>query len=90
MAPNSKKFPSLQLAYRALEDGETMPAVLNAANEIAVSAFLKKNIRFIDIPRVTEKTMDLFHPKKITSLEDVLSADKWARQKAQTITSQLH
>jgi 1-deoxy-D-xylulose-5-phosphate reductoisomerase len=90
MAPNSKKFPSLQLAYRALEDGETMPAVLNAANEIAVRAFLKKNIRFIDIPRVTEKTMDLFHPKKITSLEDVLSADKWARQKAQTITSQLH
>jgi 1-deoxy-D-xylulose-5-phosphate reductoisomerase len=88
--PNSKKFPSLQLAYRALEDGETMPAVLNAANEVAVSAFLKKNIRFVDIPRVTEKTMDLFHPKKITSLEDVLTADKWARQKAQTIISQLH
>jgi len=90
MAPNTKKFPSLHLAYRALEEGETMPAVLNAANEIAVSAFLKKNIRFVDIPRVTETTMELFHPKKISSLDDVLAADTWARQKAQTVTAQLH
>jgi len=90
MAPNGKKFPSLQLAYRALEEGETMPAVLNAANEIAVSSFLKKAIRFIDIPRVTEKTMNLFDLKKISSLEDVLTADTWAREKAKTITSQLH
>jgi 1-deoxy-D-xylulose-5-phosphate reductoisomerase len=89
-APESKKFPSLHLAYRALEDGETMPAVLNAANEIAVSAFLKNKISFTDIPRVTEKTMDLFHPTRITSLEEVLAADTWARQKARAIVSQLH
>ena len=90
MPPNSKKFPSLALAYRALADGETMPAVLNAANEIAVSAFLKNHIRFVDIPHVTEKTMDHFYPTKITSLEEVLAADTWARKKAQTIISQLH
>lgn len=90
MKPNSKKFPSLQLAYRALEDGETMPAVLNAANEIAVDSFLKKRIRFLDIPLVTEMTMDLFKPAKIASLEDVLAADTWAREKAQAIASRLH
>lgn len=90
MAPNVKKFPSLRLAYRALEDGEAMPAVLNAANEIAVSAFLNKVIRFIDIPRIAEKTMDLCSPHRIRSVEDVIAADTWARQKARKITAQMH
>lgn len=82
MSPNRRKFRSLELAYRALQEGETMPAVLNAANEVAVSAFLNRRIGFTDIPRVTEKTMDLFHPTPIASLEDVLQADGWARRKA--------
>jgi 1-deoxy-D-xylulose-5-phosphate reductoisomerase len=88
--PNKKKFPSLGLAYRALEDGETMPAVLNAANEVAVSAFLNRKIRFTDIPRIAEKTMNLHHPKRIGCLEDVLAADRWAKQKAAEITSRVN
>ena len=85
ITPNEKKFPSLALAYSALEEGETVPEVLNAANEIAVSAFLKKKIRFIDIPTIIKKTMELHRPQKIGCIEDVLMADKWARQKAAEI-----
>ena len=88
--PNNKKFPSLGLAYRALEDGETMPAVLNAANEVAVSAFLNRKIRFTDIPRISEKTMNLHQPKRIGCLEDVLAADRWAKQKAAEIISHVN
>ena len=90
MAPSHKKFPCLKLAFRALEDGESMPAVLNAANEIAVSAFLGGRIPFADIPSIIEKTMDLFHPTKIVCMEDVLRADAWARKKARTLEQKLH
>jgi 1-deoxy-D-xylulose-5-phosphate reductoisomerase len=83
--PNHKKFPALGLAYRALEDGETMPTVLNAVNEVAVSAFLNKKIKFADIPIIVEKAMDIHHPQKINCLEDILIADRWARQKAEEI-----
>ena len=87
--PDLKKFPALGLAYRALEDGETMPAVLNAANEIAVRAFLNRKIRFTDIPEIVERTMDVHHPRKIDCLEDVLIADCWAQQKAEEMISHL-
>ena len=90
IAPNLKKFPALSLAYRALEDGETMPAVLNAANEIAVRAFLNGKIQFTDIPEIAERTMDIHHPQKINLLEDVLIADSWARQKAEEMISHLN
>jgi len=80
--PDVKKFRCLRLAYLALEAGETMPAVLNAANEVAVNAFLSRRIRFTDIPVVNEKTMDRFKPAAIHSIDDVLTADAWARQKA--------
>jgi len=90
MPPNLKKFPALSLAYRALEDGETMPAVLNAANEIAVRAFLSRKIQFTDIPEITERTMDVHHPRKINCLEDVLIADGWARKKAEEMISHLN
>ena len=88
--PPHKKFPCLKLAYRALDDCESMPAVLNAANEVAVSAFLARKISFTDIPRITEKTMDLFPPTGINCLEDVLFADSWARKKAHNLTKQLN
>ena len=87
ITPNLKKFPALGLAYRALEDGETMPAVLNAANEVAVGAFLNRKIRFTDIPKIVKKTMDVHNPRKISCLEDVLIANEWARQKAEEIVS---
>lgn len=88
--PDFKKFPALGLAYKALENGETMPSVLNAANEVAVSAFLNRGMKFTDIPKVVERTMDLHQSKKIKCIEDVLIADRWARQKAGEIISRLN
>ena len=90
LVPQHRKFPSLNLAYRALGEGETMPAVLNAANEVAVDCFLRKRIQFTDIPLIVEKTMDLFLPTKINCLEDILNADRWARKQAYALTNQTH
>ncbi|HEY6007257.1 MAG TPA: 1-deoxy-D-xylulose-5-phosphate reductoisomerase [Geobacteraceae bacterium] len=83
--PDYERFPSLRLAYRALADGESMPAVLNAANEVAVAAFLAGRIAFTAIPRLIEKTMDAHDPQKLHSIEEVLHVDRWARDKAREI-----
>lgn len=88
--PDIIKFRCLQLAYHALEAGETMPAVLNAANEMAVHAFLSRRICFTDIPVINERTMELFKPARINSIDDVLLADAWARQKARHLISRLN
>ena len=79
--PDTVRFPALQLAYRAMGDGESMPAVMNAANEVAVEAFLTGQIKFIDIASVIEKTMDLHQPKRLGSIEEVLLIDRWSREK---------
>jgi 1-deoxy-D-xylulose-5-phosphate reductoisomerase len=83
--PDHDRFPALQLAYRALEDGESMPAVLNAANEVAVEAFLNGRIGFTEIPVIIEKTMNAHQPHTFASIEDVLLADRWGREKAREI-----
>lgn len=80
--PDHERFPSLNLAFRALEEGGTMPATLNAANEIAVEAFLHNGIEFLEIPQVIEQTMAACPVTSITALEDVLEADQLARHKA--------
>lgn len=80
--PDLEKFPCLSLAYRALKTGGTMPAVLNAANEIAVQAFLDDKISLIDIPRVIESVMNEHQSRAISSLEVVLETDAWARSRA--------
>ncbi|MGH9799777.1 MAG: 1-deoxy-D-xylulose-5-phosphate reductoisomerase [Blastocatellia bacterium] len=77
--PDSEKFPCLKLAYRALRAGGTMPAVLNAANEVAVAAFLDEKIKFGDIPRLIESACDAHEAKPASNLDVVLSADRWAR-----------
>jgi len=82
MRPNPRKFPCLGMAYQALRIGGTMPCVLNAANEEAVSAFLKEQIGFLEIPKVIQKTVETHDPQKVTCLEDVINADGWAREKA--------
>ena len=82
--PDTKRFPCLRLAYEALEGGGTLPAILNAANEIAVEAFLNRGITFIDIAHVIEKTLDAANPQTLTSLDDALEADRWAREKAES------
>jgi len=80
--PDHDKYPCMQLAYAAGKAGGLMPAVLNAANEQAVALFLAEKIGFLDIPRLIETVCDRFTTQNTTtpSLEDILSADKWARQ----------
>jgi 1-deoxy-D-xylulose-5-phosphate reductoisomerase len=80
--PDLKKFPCLGYAYEALKTGGTMPAVLNAANEIAVGAYLSGRIGFLEIARLIRKTMDGHVPQAVKSLEDVLEADRWGRERA--------
>jgi 1-deoxy-D-xylulose-5-phosphate reductoisomerase len=78
-----ERFPSLALAYRALETGGTMPAVLNAANEVAVEAFLAGRLEFLMVPRLIQKTMQNHQTLRLNSVEDVLQAHSWAREEAQ-------
>ncbi len=80
---DAERFPALGLAYRALEEGGTMPAVLNAANEVAVEAFLQGRLGFRQISRLICETMDHHHPTEQRNLEDILRAHAWARQEAQ-------
>jgi 1-deoxy-D-xylulose-5-phosphate reductoisomerase len=87
--PNLERFPCLRLAYKAIEAGGTMPAVLNAANEIAVDAFLNRRVRFTDIPVIIERCMDAIEVKAADSLEIVLDQDKLARTVSNRIIDQL-
>lgn len=80
--PDHDRFPCLQLGYDALKIGGTMPAVLNAANEIAVAAYLQEGIGFLDIADVLRSTMDAHTLRQIHTLDDALEADRWAREKA--------
>lgn len=84
-APDLERFPCLAYAYEAGEKGGTMPTVVNAANEMAVAAFLQKKIGFLDIPRVIRQVMDLHQVRKNPDLDAIFSADTWARQEAQGI-----
>lgn len=77
--PNLDRFPCLRLAYKAIAAGGTLPAILNAANEIAVDAFLNRKIRFTDIPVVIERCMDSVEARTADSLEIILDVDKNAR-----------
>ncbi len=80
--PDHQKYPCMQLAYAAGRAGGSMPAVLNAANEQAVALFLEEKIRFLDIPRCIELVCDKHQVdnRSNPSLDDILAADKWARQ----------
>jgi 1-deoxy-D-xylulose-5-phosphate reductoisomerase len=78
-APARDRFPCLDLAYRALRTGGTLPAVLNAANEIAVESFLQGKLGFMAIPRVIQKTMDAHAVERVTTLDLVRRVDAWAR-----------
>jgi 1-deoxy-D-xylulose-5-phosphate reductoisomerase len=80
--PDLKKFPCLAYAYEAIKTGGTLPAVLNAANEVAVRAFLSGRIGFLEIARLIRKTMDEHIPQAAIGLEDVLEADRWGRERA--------
>ena len=77
--PDGRRFPCLELGRAALEQGGVMPCALNAADEVAVEAFLKGEIRFPDIPRVIEKVMRETPESHPTTMEDVLESDRQAR-----------
>jgi 1-deoxy-D-xylulose-5-phosphate reductoisomerase len=86
-SPDLEKFPCLALAYQAGKIGETLPAVLNAANEVAVQAFLKHRISFVKIPEIIRETMERHTVVNDPSLDDILEADRWAREHAEMIIS---
>lgn len=81
-SPDLDRFPCLGLAYDALKTGGTMPAVLNAANEVAVQAFLDERIGLADIASINKSVMDEHSCVPATSLESVINADAWARNRA--------
>jgi len=89
MDPDYERFPCLPLAYGAIKEGGTMPTVLSASNEVAVKAFLEREIEFMDIPLIISQTMEAhkivggFHKTPI--LEEILAADQWARNEASKI-----
>ena len=85
MTPDLDKFPCLRLAYQSIEIGETLPTILNAANEVSVNAFIRGAIRFTDIPILIQRVMEDHDVKPVHTVEDVLKADHWARDRANAI-----
>lgn len=83
--PDIKRFPCLEFGYQAKRTGGTMPAVLNAANEVAVQHFLGGSVPFVAIPRVIERVMTRHRPEKNPSLDQILAADEWAREHAEVL-----
>lgn len=88
-APDVERFPCIGLAYRALRTGGTLPAAMNAANEEAVQAFLEERISISDIPLVIRTVMDDHENSTVRTLNDVLSADRSARESARTTIAEL-
>jgi 1-deoxy-D-xylulose-5-phosphate reductoisomerase len=78
--PDRKKFPCIELAYKAIQMGGTAPAVLNAADEIAVQAFLDRKIPFSSISSVVAAALDAHEVKPADGLESIVEADAWARR----------
>lgn len=85
-APDPVRFPALRLAREALDIGGSAPTVLNASNEIAVNAFLKNGLGFLDIAKVVEETMSRMPRQNLSSLEDVYAVDEDARRIATELT----
>jgi 1-deoxy-D-xylulose-5-phosphate reductoisomerase len=86
--PDLEKFPCLALAYRAVSAEGTLPAVLNAVNEIAVGAFLKNRISYVQIPEIIKNTMEIHDVVEHPDLPDILEADRWARTQAEDAVAQ--
>ncbi|SUZ82537.1 uncharacterized protein METZ01_LOCUS35391 [marine metagenome] len=89
-APDFERFPCLRLAIDAMEIGKTMPAVLNAANEIAVQAFLEELIPYKDIAELIRMVMQNHNPSPLKELQDVLIADRWAREETTKLVAVTH
>ena len=83
--PDPERFPCLKLAYQSIEIGETMPAILNATNEVGVAAFLEGSIKFTSIPSLLKRVMEEHEVKPVHTIEDILKADHWARERAKAL-----
>ena len=83
--PDLEKFPCLDLAYKACEIGGTCPAVLNAANEVAVHGFLENQISFLNIPEINKEIMSRHATVANPTLSDIVEADQWARDQAEQV-----
>jgi 1-deoxy-D-xylulose-5-phosphate reductoisomerase len=79
--PDRTRFPAVDLAYRALGMGGTAPAVLNAADEVAVGCFLERRIAFPDIPRIVSDVLEAHAPEPASGVGQILEADRWARER---------
>jgi 1-deoxy-D-xylulose-5-phosphate reductoisomerase len=90
LRPDIKKFPCLPLAFRALQMGGTAPAVLNAANEVAVNLFLEEQLSFTSIPAVIQDALSSHTPIHNTMLQDVIKADSEARDHVQQQAVAIH
>jgi len=88
--PDFERFPALGLAYSALKSGGAAPATLNAANEIAVAAFLEGRLPFLQITAVIEETLASLPASPLQTLEEVLAADARARARASQIVSRFN
>ena len=88
-APDTQRFPCLALAYRALREGGTLPVVLNAANEVAVDAFLQGRLAFPAIPRLIEMTMNAHVVQRVSTLGVVRAADAWGHAQARELAREL-
>ena len=85
--PDLDRFPCVRLAYQAMEMGGTTPAVLNAANEVAVAAYLEERIGFLQIPEVIGETLARHNTGEASDLEAVQAADAWAREEARRLVA---
>ncbi|MEW6599566.1 MAG: 1-deoxy-D-xylulose-5-phosphate reductoisomerase [Nitrospirota bacterium] len=85
--PDTERYPSLALTYKALRAGGTMPCVLNAANEVAVEAFLDEKILFTDITRIVSDTMDEHSVNSGETIEEVMAASEWAGRRTREIVA---
>jgi 1-deoxy-D-xylulose-5-phosphate reductoisomerase len=88
-APDDVRFPALRLARQAASQGGATPAILNAANEVAVAAFLKGAIGFLDIAMIVEEVLNRYSAANPRQIEDVLEADAKARQMAGQVMERL-
>jgi len=88
--PKFKRFPCLQLAYRAAKEKGTSPCVLNAANEVCVEEFLRQRLDFMSIPKVVKTVLDKHTNKPCPNLKDIQEADVWARRQAQDTITKLN
>ena len=87
MAPDTERFPALRLAREALRSGGGAPAILNAANEIAVEAFMQRRIGFLDIAGTVAEVLDAMGHHWANTLDEVIEVDTAARRVAERLTA---